>query len=248
MRWGREGLPPIRIGVNLSARQFRLGGLDRLVQAVLRDSGMPPQLLELELTESAMMHDAEETTGALAALKGLGVALSIDDFGTGYSSLAYLRRFPIDRVKIDRSFVRDLAEDPSAATLVQGVIGLAHGLRFRVVAEGVETGEQAQLLFGIMQDLRTRRTAGRREAHVHAHVRSVERHPVHQSKIHDVEADLGVLHAPQREPHQVLIQALRRWVFGVEFVGAPGGKGFVVHYSVNGKESIGMRLGRCPEE
>jgi diguanylate cyclase (GGDEF)-like protein len=146
VRWRREGLPPIRIGVNLSARQFWLGGLDSLVQAVLCESGLAPELLELEVTESVMMRDAEETTGALAALKALGVTLSIDDFGTGYSSLAYLRRFPIDRLKIDRSFVRDVTEDPGAATLVQGMIGLAHGLGFRVVAEGVETGDQARLL------------------------------------------------------------------------------------------------------
>lgn len=146
MRWRREGLAAIRMGVNLSARQFWHSKLEPLVQKVLGESGMPPALLELEVTESVVMRDADETIATLAALKSLGLTISVDDFGTGYSSLAYLRRFPIDRLKIDRSFVNDMADDPRAATLIQGIVGLAHGLGLRVLAEGVETAEQAKLL------------------------------------------------------------------------------------------------------
>ncbi len=145
-QWRAEGLPAIRIAVNISARQFWNGKLAGIVKAALDDSRQPSSLVELEVTEGVVMRDAEETIRSLAEFKSLGLAVSVDDFGTGYSSLAYLRRYPIDRLKIDRSFVRDITEDPRAATLVRGVIGLAHGLGFRVVAEGVESLEQAKLL------------------------------------------------------------------------------------------------------
>ncbi|HEX5803634.1 MAG TPA: EAL domain-containing protein [Azospira sp.] len=139
---GRE----LRVAVNLSARQFRDSRLPAMVRDCLRDSGLPAHLLKLEITESAVMHNAEEAAGILAELKSLGLGISVDDFGTGYSSLAYLRRFPIDQLKIDRSFVHDMSEHPDSAAIVQGIIGLARSLRLQTVAEGVETEAQRDFL------------------------------------------------------------------------------------------------------
>ncbi len=129
------------ISVNLSARQFRHPQLDRVVQNALLAAGLPARRLELEITESSLV-DLESNLQTMDRLKSLGVGLSIDDFGTGYSSLSYLKRFPVDQLKIDASFVRDVAIDPDDAAIIVAIIGLAHHLHLRVIAEGVETAEQ----------------------------------------------------------------------------------------------------------
>jgi diguanylate cyclase (GGDEF)-like protein/PAS domain S-box-containing protein len=141
-RWHAQGLSGVRMAVNLSARQFRNQKLGRDIRKCLVESGLDPRLLELELTESMVMQDPEQAAAMLNELKSLGLTLSIDDFGTGYSSLAYLKRFPIDSVKIDRSFVKDIPGDTEDLAIVEAIIALAHSLRLRVVAEGVETAEQ----------------------------------------------------------------------------------------------------------
>ncbi|RTZ45596.1 EAL domain-containing protein [Candidimonas sp. SYP-B2681] len=146
LSWQIQGLPRLRISVNLSARQFQQAGLAALVSDVLKETGLDPALLELEITESTVMHDTEAAISALASLKKLGVMLSIDDFGTGYSSLSYLKRFPIDVLKIDRSFVSDVTHDFNDAAITKAIIALAHGLDLSVLAEGVETLEQALFL------------------------------------------------------------------------------------------------------
>jgi diguanylate cyclase (GGDEF)-like protein/PAS domain S-box-containing protein len=143
--WQNEGLPDIRLAVNLSARQFQQENLARVVIQALRLHDVGAQYLELEVTESAVMQDPERTVASLRELKKIGVHLALDDFGTGYSSLNYLKRFPIDTLKIDQSFVRDITTDPDDAAIALTVISLAHSLRRRVVAEGVET--EAQLSF-----------------------------------------------------------------------------------------------------
>ncbi len=141
-RWREEGLPEIRVAVNVSARQFRSGDLERVVTDALERHGVDPQYLTLELTESMLMENPDEVIDRLEVLKGIGVQLSLDDFGTGYSSFSYLSRFPIDQMKIDRSFINDIVLDPDAAAIVVSIIGLAHRMRLKVVAEGVETEAQ----------------------------------------------------------------------------------------------------------
>jgi diguanylate cyclase (GGDEF)-like protein/PAS domain S-box-containing protein len=143
--WQRSGCPDLRMAVNLSARQFAQKGLVATISAALQRSGLNPSLLEIEITESLMMADVEQAVMTLAALKRLGVHVSVDDFGTGYSSLAYLKRFPIDILKIDRSFVRDIGSDASGGAIVAAIISLAHSLGMSVVAEGVE--QQDQLIY-----------------------------------------------------------------------------------------------------
>ncbi len=143
--WQDAGFAPLRVAVNLSARQFRLPNLVAMVRSALGDSGLAAQFLELEITESIAMDHIEETIAKLDELKAMGVSIAMDDFGTGYSSLGYLKRFPIDRLKIDRSFVRDITTDPDDATIAVSIISLAHAMRLGVVAEGVET--EAQLAF-----------------------------------------------------------------------------------------------------
>ena len=145
-RWRADGLPLGRISVNLSARQFQQAGLPERVRMALDASGLEAQRLELEITESTVMHDTEKVVEVLRSLKALGVALSIDDFGTGYSSLSYLKRFPLDILKIDRAFVKDVASDPGGASITRAIIDLAHGLGLEAVAEGVETEEQLAFL------------------------------------------------------------------------------------------------------
>ena len=142
--WINAGYP-LRSTVNISARQFQQQDLLRVVEQALAESGLDPGLLELEITESVVMKDAEATIGILRGLKDAGVRLSVDDFGTGYSSLGYLKRFPIDTLKIDRSFVRDILVDKFDEAIARAVITLAHSLNLRVIAEGVET--EAQLAF-----------------------------------------------------------------------------------------------------
>lgn len=144
--WCAQGLFSGRMSVNLSARQFQQPGLAQRVRAVLADSGLAPAALELEITESTVMHDTEDAADVLRSLRALGVTVSIDDFGTGYSSLSYLKRFPLDVLKIDRAFVRDLDGDATGAAIVRAIITLAHSLGLSAVAEGVETAEQVAFL------------------------------------------------------------------------------------------------------
>ena len=140
------GYPDLSMAVNLSARQFQRGVVLQQVEAALMESGIHPNKLELELTESVLLHDEQAVTNTLRQLKALGVKLAIDDFGTGYSSFAYLRRFKFDKIKIDQSFVRDLIDDPDNAAIVHGIISLGLSLGLNVLAEGVETGPIAQRL------------------------------------------------------------------------------------------------------
>ncbi len=144
--WQAAGLPPLRVAINLSARQFRQDDLPRLVGRVLEETGVSGSALELELTESMVMHDVDNAISMLRDLKQLGVDLSLDDFGTGYSSLSYLKRFPIDALKIDRSFVRDIDSEADDAAIAHAVIAMAHSLGLRVIAEGVESEAQLELL------------------------------------------------------------------------------------------------------
>ncbi len=146
--WINEGLGPGVVSVNLSARQFRQEGLVRLVSRVLEETRLDPAYLEMELTESMVMHNVEAAVATLQGLKSLGVSISVDDFGTGYSSLAYLKALPIDKLKIDRSFVRDIGSGASEdeGVLAQAIISLGHNLHLHVVAEGVETDAQVRFL------------------------------------------------------------------------------------------------------
>jgi len=144
--WRSMGLPPLSIAVNFSAAQFSSPGLVDAVRMTLHATGLAPCDLEMELTESTVMDDVEKSLQILNALKNLGVRLSIDDFGTGYSSMAYLKQFPIDILKIDRSFVSEAANDADSAAIVTAITALAHTLQHEVVAEGVETREQFEFL------------------------------------------------------------------------------------------------------
>ncbi|WP_165912716.1 sensor domain-containing protein [Effusibacillus lacus] len=144
--WQDAGYAKMRIAVNTSARQFQQGNLAQTVQNVLRETGLDPRWLELELTESAAMHQAENVIDILQQIKKLGVSISIDDFGTGYSSLNYLKRFPVDFLKIDQTFVHDINQDSDDAVIVNAMIAVAHSLNLKVVAEGVETQEQLDFL------------------------------------------------------------------------------------------------------
>jgi EAL domain-containing protein (putative c-di-GMP-specific phosphodiesterase class I) len=156
-RWARQmhdaGHAELRLAVNLSARQFSDQGLVDMVADALASSGLPAKFLELELTESALMHNLEAGQLTLARLKALGIELAVDDFGTGYSSLAYLQRFPIDRLKIDRSFITGVARKPEDETIARAIIVLAHALGLEVVAEGVEDEAQYQVLKDLGCDL-----------------------------------------------------------------------------------------------
>jgi diguanylate cyclase (GGDEF)-like protein/PAS domain S-box-containing protein len=143
--WQHAGLPPISVSVNLSPIQFRHQTLVQSVADALHAADLDPSYLELELTESFVMHDAERINIAMQAIKAIGVDIAVDDFGTGYSSLSYLKRFPVDRLKVDKSFVRDINVDPDDAAIVVAIITLGHALGLKVVAEGVET--QAHLDF-----------------------------------------------------------------------------------------------------
>ncbi len=144
--WQDAGLPPLRMGVNLSARQFRQPDLAGTVRRILDETGFDPKRLDIELTESTLVQNPEAAAEILTGLETLGVQISIDDFGTGYSSLSYLKRLPIDILKIDQSFVRDIATDPDDAAIVIAIITLARALGIQTIAEGVETREQAQFL------------------------------------------------------------------------------------------------------
>ncbi|HEU4373091.1 MAG TPA: bifunctional diguanylate cyclase/phosphodiesterase, partial [Telluria sp.] len=143
--WQNAGLPAVPVSVNLSARQFS-ENIVATVGRILAETGLEPRLLELELTESASMEDPKKTFEILRQLKDMGVQLAIDDFGTGYSNLNYLKRFPVDKLKLDQSFVKDITADPDDLSIARAVIAMAHGLRLTVIAEGVETPGQLALL------------------------------------------------------------------------------------------------------
>jgi diguanylate cyclase (GGDEF)-like protein/PAS domain S-box-containing protein len=144
--WNAQGVRDVRVAVNVSSRQFVEGDLEGAIRRSIETHGIEPGLLELELTESALMSNAEHTIEVLARLKQLGIRISIDDFGTGYSSLAYLKRFPIDKLKIDIAFVRDIVTNPDDAAIALAIISMAHSLHMQVIAEGVETRAQMAYL------------------------------------------------------------------------------------------------------
>jgi predicted signal transduction protein with EAL and GGDEF domain len=144
--WQKSGLPPLQIAINISAVELRSKEFVQGVRTTLKETGLNPRYLELELTETFLMQDSKSTATVLEALKSMGVQLALDDFGTGYSSLSYMRRFPIDTLKIDQSFVRNLATDADDASIVSAVINMGSSLHMRVVAEGVETREQLAML------------------------------------------------------------------------------------------------------
>ena len=145
-RWMDEGLPVVPVAVNMSAVQFRQPGLASRIGRILEDTGVLPRYIELEVTESIIMREAEQTISVLGELDAMGLSLAIDDFGIGYSSLSYLRRFPIDKLKIDQSFVRDITVNSDAAAIATAIISMGKSLKLRVIAEGVETAEQLEFL------------------------------------------------------------------------------------------------------
>jgi diguanylate cyclase (GGDEF)-like protein/PAS domain S-box-containing protein len=144
--WREAGLPAWKMAVNLSARQFKHPGMEAMIATVLRETGCAANTLELEITESVILDDPHEAARTLHRLSAMGIELSIDDFGTGYSSLSYLKRFPINALKIDRSFVRDISTDPDDAAIAHAITVLAHSMNLKVVAEGVETRDQLDFL------------------------------------------------------------------------------------------------------
>jgi EAL domain-containing protein (putative c-di-GMP-specific phosphodiesterase class I) len=150
--WQRQGLPPVCMAVNLSLRQLIDDNLLEDIKAALDDSGMAPNLLELEITESMVMHNPPRLIELLTNIKKLGVRLAIDDFGTGYSSLAQIQHFPIDTLKVDRSFIRNLAQDSENQAITQAIITMGKTLKLTVVAEGVETQEQKDFLRDLICD------------------------------------------------------------------------------------------------
>jgi EAL domain-containing protein (putative c-di-GMP-specific phosphodiesterase class I) len=146
VRWDREGTPVVPVAVNLSAVQLRRQNIVEFVRGILRETGMKPHRLALELTESALIENVQQHRDALQALRRDGVGIELDDFGTGYSSLSYLKQLPVDAVKIDRSFIRQIDVSSADAAIVSAIIAMAHSLGLRVVAEGVETTAQLQVL------------------------------------------------------------------------------------------------------
>lgn len=142
MEWRQLGLPPVKMSVNVSAKQFFRDEFTTELLSILKETGMAPDGLELELTETALIQDVQQTIDKLIRIRALGVKIALDDFGTGYSSLLYLKRFPLDVIKIDRVFIRDIAENANDQAIAQAVIRMAHDLNLKVVAEGIETKEQ----------------------------------------------------------------------------------------------------------
>lgn len=145
-QWRREGLPPVRMAVNLSGLHFRSPDLVGKVEMALRSTGFPAEMLEIELTESTLLQHGDATLSRLRQLKAMGVALSIDDFGTGYSSLAYLKRFPVDSLKIDQSFIRDVTQNPDDSAITTSILLMGKSLNLKVIAEGIETRAQLDFL------------------------------------------------------------------------------------------------------
>jgi EAL domain-containing protein (putative c-di-GMP-specific phosphodiesterase class I) len=144
--WQAQGLPLLPVAVNLSAIQLREEGLAGTVQGILTETGLDPAALELEITESAIMQESEKAIAMLQAMREMGIRITMDDFGTGYSSLSYLKRFPISSLKIDRSFVAEVLSNADDAEISRAIIAMAHGMKLKVVAEGVETAEQLEFL------------------------------------------------------------------------------------------------------
>jgi len=145
-KWQQQFQSRLRLAVNLSGRQFLHFNLIKQVEETLKATGLNPVDLDFEITETIAMHNAEESVGVMRQLKSLGIGLSLDDFGTGYSSLSYLKRFPIDVLKIDKSFVRDIPEDANDLAIVSAIIAMSHALGLKVIAEGVETDAQWHFL------------------------------------------------------------------------------------------------------
>jgi EAL domain-containing protein (putative c-di-GMP-specific phosphodiesterase class I) len=152
MQWMREGLPELSMAVNLSPRQFIDGNLLRDIDISLRESGMPARLLQLEVTESMVMQNVDRAVRVLDAIQSRGVRLAIDDFGTGYSSMSLMKQFPIDTIKIDRSFVRELEANGEDRAIANAIISMGKALGLTVVAEGVETRGQDEFLSASMCD------------------------------------------------------------------------------------------------
>jgi len=144
-KWQEDGLPPVRVAVNVSAVQFRRQGFSEQIRRVLHETGLASQYLDLELTESVLLADADVTFSVVQELRAMGVALAIDDFGTGYSSFSYLKQFRVSKLKIDRSFIRDVAVNPDDAAITAAIISMAKSLHLKVIAEGVE--DEAQMSF-----------------------------------------------------------------------------------------------------
>jgi EAL domain-containing protein (putative c-di-GMP-specific phosphodiesterase class I) len=145
-KWKESGFSNFRVAVNLSPRQFNQSELVIDIINILKDTGLPPENLELEITESMVMANPEGATAILRELRAVGVHLAIDDFGTGYSSLGYLKSFPVHTLKIDSSFIKDIPADPDDVAITQAIIAMGHSLRLEVVAEGVESAEQLDFL------------------------------------------------------------------------------------------------------
>ena len=145
-RWLQAGLPAFRLAVNVSAQQFAKDTMLQQLTQVLQDSGLSAQLLELEVTESALMADEDRVVDTMHQIRALGVRLAIDDFGTGYSSLSYLKRLPLDVLKIDKRFIEHIPAEQDDKQIASAIIALAHTMNFKVLAEGVETAEQLQFL------------------------------------------------------------------------------------------------------
>ncbi len=150
---GEQGITGISMAVNISPMHFQRGQFVQCVQAALEKHGLRGEQLELEITESLLLHNAEQAIDTLHRLKALGVRIALDDFGTGFSSLSYLKRLPIDKIKIDRSFIQEIATDHHDAAITQGIISMAHHLSLTVVAEGVETASQVDFLRGSRCDV-----------------------------------------------------------------------------------------------
>jgi CheY-like chemotaxis protein len=140
------GIEPVPVAINLSGRQFEQSGLDALIRGILIETGVEPRWIQLEITESMLMRNPDAAITVLKNLKALGIHISVDDFGTGYSSLSYLKRFPLDALKVDRSFVQDIPADTDDTAIARAVITMAHSLNLKVIAEGVETREQVKFL------------------------------------------------------------------------------------------------------
>lgn len=150
--WQKAGYMPVKMAVNVSARQLAEANFVEIVRQTLAESGLNPEMLELELTETTLMEHVDESLERLHQLRDLGVTMAIDDFGTGYSSLSYLQKLPVASVKIDLSFVRDMAGASSTIPVIQAIIDLAHGMGLKVVAEGVETELQLETLRALKCD------------------------------------------------------------------------------------------------
>ena len=150
--WQRMGYAPMSIAVNLSARQFNEKNLVEMISGILRETELEPKWLDVEITESIIMQNLEQTISTLRALHHLGLQISIDDFGTGYSSLSYLKKFPVHALKIDQSFIREITSDPDDAAITSAVIAMGHSLKLKVIAEGVETMEQLEMLRSLKCD------------------------------------------------------------------------------------------------